>query len=43
MPNPNEIKTHYETLKYMEEAGFKVAIVTNTPHIRAFWFSKAFH
>ena len=29
-------------IKCLKEAGFKVAIVTNTPHIRAFWFSKAF-
>lgn len=29
-------------IKLLKEAGFKVAIVTNTPHIRAYWFSKAF-
>lgn len=26
----------------LKEAGIKVAIVTNTPHIRAYWFAKAF-
>ena len=29
-------------IKSLKDAGFKVAIVTNTPHIRAFWFSKTF-
>ena len=29
-------------IKELKEAGIKVAIVTNTPHIRAYWFSKTF-
>ena len=29
-------------IKSLKDAGIKVAIVTNTPHIRAFWFSKTF-
>lgn len=29
-------------IKSLKEAGIKVAIVTNTPHIRAFWFSRTF-
>lgn len=29
-------------IKTLKEAGIKVAIVTNTPHIRAYWFSKTF-
>lgn len=29
-------------IKCLKEEGFKVAIVTNTPHIRAFWFSRTF-
>lgn len=29
-------------IKSLKEAGIKVAIVTNTPHIRALWFSRTF-
>ena len=29
-------------IKSLKEADIKVAIVTNTPHIRAYWFSKTF-
>ena len=29
-------------IKSLKDAGIKVAIVTNTPHIRAYWFSKTF-
>ena len=29
-------------IKALKEAGIKVAIVTNTPRIRAFWFSRTF-
>ena len=29
-------------IKELKEAGIPVAIVTNTPHIRAYWFSKTF-
>ncbi|MBR5441558.1 MAG: YqeG family HAD IIIA-type phosphatase [Clostridia bacterium] len=29
-------------VKSLKEAGIQVAIVTNTPSIRAYWFSKAF-
>ncbi len=29
-------------IKSLKEAGIKVAIVTNTPRIRAFWFSRTF-
>ncbi len=30
-------------IKSLKAAGIKVAIVTNTPRIRAYWFSKAFN
>ncbi len=29
-------------IKALKEAGIKVGIVTNTPHIRAYWFSRTF-
>lgn len=29
-------------IKALKEAGIKVAMVTNTPHIRALWFSRTF-
>ena len=29
-------------IKELKQAGIPVAIVTNTPHIRAYWFSKTF-
>ena len=29
-------------IKSLKEAGIKVAMVTNTPHIRALWFSRTF-
>lgn len=29
-------------IKSLKDAGIKVAIVTNTPHIRALWFSRTF-
>ncbi len=29
-------------IKSLKESGIKVAIVTNTPHIRALWFSRTF-
>ena len=31
-----------QALKELKDAGIKVAMVTNTPHIRALWFSRTF-
>ncbi len=36
------IKGAISWINSLKEAGIKVGIVTNTPHIRAYWFSRTF-